>query len=222
MSRSDVYGAARRERAKRLRLKPNVEKLIKRCGKWAHLVPDTLLPAKDLIDMSGPGLQGYVTSMDVNDTVDWLMEEPLAAAMLNNIMDAPAVRCQHCQPCESLKIVSINASGSSAEGLADGLVGGGGTSDFDLMYEFDGPLHWAAVGTAAEPAKIDPQAAPQLWAKQTSNAGFVTLHWVRTTQCSHKTALDALPAEKMGILSHLQPTKNVVAYFYQPRALPRT
>ena len=159
MSRSDVYGAARREREQRLKLNQDVEKLFNRCGKWAHLIPDSLLLAKDITDMYGPGLQGAITKQEAGDTVTWISDEPVMAAMLE-VTDAAASRCRHCQPREPLRIVSINRSGSSAEGLDDGLVGGGGTSDFDVMYEFDGPFRWAAVGTATEPAVIGPQAAP--------------------------------------------------------------
>ena len=194
MTRSDVFGAARRERINRLTLNPNVEKLLNRCGKWADLVLDTLLVADDVRGFSGPGLQGFIASQEVGVAISWLLDEPLMSAMLD-VTDAAAARCRHCQPREPLKIVSMNGSGSSAEGLGDGRVGFGGASDFDMMLELDGPFHWSAVGTAAEPARIDPQDAPQLWARPTSNAGFVTLHWVRTTQCSHETVLDALPAD---------------------------
>ena len=94
MSRVEVFGASRRERINRLRLNPNVEKLLNRCGKWAHLVPDTLLVAKDIAAMSGPGLQGAITKQEVRNTVAWLLEEPLMAAMVD-IKDAADTRCRH-------------------------------------------------------------------------------------------------------------------------------
>ncbi|KAF0307347.1 Reticulocyte-binding protein 2 a [Amphibalanus amphitrite] len=82
-----------------------------------------------------------------------------------------------------------------AEGVGDGRVDSGGTSDFDIMLEFDGPFRWTT--TAEKPADIEPQSAPQLWARPTSKTGFVTLHWVQTTQCSHEEPLEALSATSM-------------------------
>ena len=64
------------------------------------------------------------------------------------------------------------------------------------MLELGGPIHWAA-GAGAEPDTISPHCGPQLWAKPTSRPGFVTLHWVRTTQCSHEAPLPALSADSV-------------------------
>ena len=66
------------------------------------------------------------------------------------------------------------------------------------MIEFGGPFRWvsaAVVEAEAEPDVISPEAAPQLWAKPTDNPGFVTLHWARTSRCSHEAPLAALPAD---------------------------
>ncbi|KAF0310866.1 hypothetical protein FJT64_018270 [Amphibalanus amphitrite] len=93
-----------------------------------------------------------------------------------------------------------NRSGSMAEGLDDYIIGVGGTSDFDIMFEFDGPFRWTT--TVEKPADIEPQSAPQLWARPTDNAGFVTLHWVRTTRCGHEEPLEALPADSQRGLMH--------------------
>ena len=70
------------------------------------------------------------------------------------------------------------------------MIGEEGTSDFDAMYQLDGPLRREA-GSAVTPACICPQSGPQLWGKPTSTAGFVTLHWVPTTLCRHVQPLDA-------------------------------
>ncbi|KAF0300444.1 hypothetical protein FJT64_027057 [Amphibalanus amphitrite] len=37
----------------------------------------------------------------------------------------------------------------------------------------------------------------ELWARPTDNAGFVTLHWVRTDRCGHEEPLEALPADSV-------------------------
>ena len=64
------------------------------------------------------------------------------------------------------------------------------------MYQF-GPLQWEAMyfsESGTEPACIDPQPAPRLWARQEGHNGFVLVYWARTTQCSHEEPLAALPA----------------------------
>ncbi|XP_043212199.1 uncharacterized protein LOC122376402 [Amphibalanus amphitrite] len=196
MSRPGVLGARRAERINRLTrgMDWRVMRLVHKYGSCAHLIPDTLLLATDIINNHSAGQQGYCTASEVSDAVSWLVTEPLMAAM-QNVNDAAAARCRHCQPDQPLRITSMNMSGSSAEGLTDGVVGMGGTSDFDVMFEFDGPFRWAAVGKREEPAVISPESAPQLWARPTKNPGFVTLHWVRTKACCHDKPLEALPAD---------------------------
>ncbi|XP_043212598.1 uncharacterized protein LOC122376725 [Amphibalanus amphitrite] len=198
MSRPGVFGARRAERINRLHrgLDWRVRSLVRKYGSCAHLIPDTLLLAEDIRNNHSAGWQGYCTWSEVSDAVTWLVAEPLMAA-LQDVNDAAAARCRHCQPDQPLRVTSINRSGSSAEGLDDGKVGVGGTSDFDIMYEFDGPFHWAAVGKREEPAVISTKCAPQLWARPTKNPGFVTLHWVRTTDCCHDKPLEALPADSI-------------------------
>ena len=198
MSRGGRRGSASRDVSEPLLdLDPLVERLLNRCGSRSHLVPDTLLVAVDVLNNYIPGHQSAMAKVEVSDAVTCLLDEPAMAAVQDVRAAAAGVRCRHCQSDTPPRLVSCNRSGSSAEALDDGIIGEGGTSDYDVMFEFDGPLRWAAVGTREEPARIDPQVAPQLWAKPTENAGFVTLHWVRTTQCSHESALTALPANSI-------------------------
>ncbi|KAF0289540.1 hypothetical protein FJT64_012239 [Amphibalanus amphitrite] len=178
------------------RLSPAVQQLVARCGSAAHLVADTLLVALDLVGNHGHGRQGFSTALDVDDAVDNLVRRPLLSALAEVGAAAAAARCRHCQPRQPLRLVTSNRSGSKAEGLADGIIGKGGTSDFDIMLEFDGPFRWAPPG-AEKPADIEPRSAPQLWARPTDNAGFVTLHWVRTDRCGHEEPLEALPADSV-------------------------
>ncbi|XP_043239710.1 uncharacterized protein LOC122390629 [Amphibalanus amphitrite] len=198
MSRADLFGVGKAERKRRLErcFDWEVRKLGDMYGSCAHLIPDTLLLADDILEKPSTGWQAYCTAAEVSHTVTGLLDDPLMAALLN-VNDAAAARCQHCQSDQPLRVASINPSGSSAEGLADGIVGAGGTSDFDLMFEFDAPFQWAALGKIEEPAVITPQSAPQMWARPTKNPGFVTLHWVKTTKCSHDKPLEALPADSI-------------------------
>ncbi|KAF0301666.1 hypothetical protein FJT64_003085 [Amphibalanus amphitrite] len=193
-----AISAHRLEQGRRLvgTLSPAVQQLVERCGSAAHLVADTLLVADDLVWNHGPGRQAYITACEVSDAVDDLVRRPLLSALAEVGAAAAAARCRHCQPRQPLRLVTCNRSGSSAEGLADHVIGReGDTSDFDIMLEFDGPFRWAPPG--AEPADIEPQSAPQLWARPTDNAGFVTLHWVRTDRCGHEEPLEALPADSV-------------------------
>ncbi|XP_043240318.1 uncharacterized protein LOC122390927 [Amphibalanus amphitrite] len=201
MSRPSVFGARREERINILHrgLDWRLRSLERKYGSCAHLIPDTLLLATDIVKNHSAGWQGYCTTAEVRSAVPWLVIEPLMAA-LQNVNDAAAARCRHCQPDQPLRATFINQSGSSAEGLDDGVVGRGGTSDFDHMFEFDGPFRWAALGRRDEPAVISSESAPQLWARPTKNPGFVTLHWVRTTDCCHDKALEALPADSVRTL----------------------
>ena len=105
---------------------------------------------------------------------------------------AAVMECQHCQPSEPLKVMYHNLSGSSAEGLYDLVIGEGGTSDYDIMFEFGGPFRWAEGAGC-----ISPESAPQLYAEPSSSPGFVTLYWVRTSRCSHEAPLAALPADSI-------------------------
>ncbi|KAF0292018.1 hypothetical protein FJT64_009962 [Amphibalanus amphitrite] len=193
----DAISALRLKQGRRLvgTLSPAVRQLVERCGSAAHLVADTLLVADDLVDNHGPGQQAYITACEVGDAVGDLVYRPLLSALAEVGAAAAAARCRHCQPRQPLRLVTWNRSGSSAEGLHDLIIGKGGTSDFDIMLEFDGPFRWAPPG--AEPADIEPRSAPQLWARPTDNAGFVTLHWVRTDRCGHEEPLEALPADSV-------------------------
>ncbi|KAF0287120.1 hypothetical protein FJT64_014425 [Amphibalanus amphitrite] len=140
---------------------------------------------------------GNTVKNEAHDALTGLLWEPLLASLQDPTIIS-SERCQHCQPELPVNIVSVNRSGSGAEGLSDVKVGRGGTSDFDVMFEFGCPFNWAGAG--AEPAIISPQSAPQLWAKPTDNIGFVTLHWVPTTECRHTTALDAFPTNSLRAL----------------------
>ncbi|XP_043241959.1 uncharacterized protein LOC122391781 [Amphibalanus amphitrite] len=198
MSRPQTYCVRRAEWIRNMYRGINwqVRTIVEKYGSCAHLIPDTLLLAHDLVGNHSAGDQAFCTEAEVRLAVDRLVDEPLMAA-LQDLNDAAAARCRHCQPDQPLRVTSINGSGSSAEGLSDGAVGRRGTSDFDLMFEFDGPFRWAALGNREEPSVISPQSAPQLWARPTKNPGFVTLHWVKTTKCCHEKALEALPAHTM-------------------------
>ena len=174
--------------------KERLERLVARCGPALHLVPDTLLVAKNIIDHYPPAHQTYITKMEVSHSVHWLQGEPLMTALQDCRTATAAVQCRHCQPSEPLTAKYRNYSGSSAEGLYDLIIGEGGTSDFDIMFEFGGPLRWTA---GAGEDCISPEAAPQLCANPTTSPGFVTLYWVRTSRCSHEAPLSALPADSI-------------------------
>ncbi|KAF0306862.1 hypothetical protein FJT64_021758 [Amphibalanus amphitrite] len=192
-----LYRVERNWRLVERRLSPAVQLLAAGwCRSAAHLVPDTLLVAQDLVDNHGPGRQAYITGCEVDHAVTDLVRRPLLSALAEVGAAAAAARCRHCQPRQPLRLVTSNMSGSKAEGLDDGIIGKGGTSDFDIMLEFDGPFRWAPPG-AEKPADIEPRSAPQLWARPTNNAGFVTLHWVRTDRCGHEEPLEALPADSV-------------------------
>ena len=64
-----------------------------------------------------PDRQAYITNQEQTDSVDWLQWEPLLLALQDGQAAAAAVQCHHCQPAEPLRLLSINRSGSSAEGL---------------------------------------------------------------------------------------------------------
>ncbi|XP_043246338.1 uncharacterized protein LOC122393925 [Amphibalanus amphitrite] len=196
MSRAELFGARKKEREKRLlgTLQPSVKELEKKWGSKLHLVPDTLLLAGEVVDNTGRGWMGNNVKNEAHDALTCLLWEPLLASLQDPTIIS-SERCQHCQPELPVNIVSVNRSGSGAEGLSDVKVGRGGTSDFDVMFEFGCPFNWAGAG--AEPAIISPQSAPQLWAKPTDNIGFVTLYWVPTTECRHMTALDAFPTNSL-------------------------
>ena len=173
--------------------------LVTRCGTGAHLVPDSILVAHDLILHHPTAYQAGITNQVVNDAINWLW----AGSCLYGLTAAAAAaaaaaadQCRHCGSDRPLRALYLSRSGSGAEGLSDLLVGRGGTSDHDVMVRFNGHFRWAAVADE-EPECISPEAAPQLWAKPTDSPGFVTLHWVRTTQCSHTAPLAALPPSSL-------------------------
>ena len=99
-------------------------------------------------------------SRSTSPTWKW---EPLLLTLQHG--QAVAVQCHHCQPAEPLRLLSINRSGSGAEGLSDRIIGG---DNYDTMLESNGHFRWAADC-------ISPEAAPQLWPKPTGSPGFVTL-----------------------------------------------
>ena len=181
-----LRGKARREEER-------LERLVARCEPAFHLVPDTLLVAKDIKDHYPPAHQAHITADELRTSVTWLKYEPLMTALQAGRAAAAAViECQHCQPSETPKVMYHNFSGSSAEGLYDLVVGKGGTSDFDVMFEFGGPFRWAEGAGC-----ISPESAPQLYAEPSSSPGFVILYWVRTSRCSHEAPLAALPPDSI-------------------------
>ena len=178
----------------RLSEKDRLERLVARCGSALHLVPDYLLLAKNMLVNHPPAHQAYIMDMELDLSVDWLHEESLMTALQAGRAAAAAVQCRHCQPSKPLTVRYANFSGSSAECLYDLVIGEGGTSDYDVMFEFGGPVRWAAEAGAG---CISPESAPQLCAKPSSSPGFVTLYWARTSRCSHEAPLAALPADSI-------------------------
>ena len=181
-----------------------VERRVTRLGPAASLVPDTYLIARNMVDYSPAALAASSLRSEVSVSVRWLCQEPLMTALQGGRAAAAAVQCQHCQPAEPPKVLYRNYSGSSAEGLTDLIMGEkGGTSDYDIMFEFGASFRWVAEPVReAEPDCISTEAAPKLWAKPASSPGFVTLYWTRTSRCSHEAPLAALPADSMRGLMH--------------------
>ena len=142
-----------------------------RCGTVGDLVPDVLLETGDILNNHLTHQQAAVANKELGDSVNWLLWDPLLLALQHG--QAVAVQCHHCQPAEPLRLLSINRSGSGAEGLSDRIIGG---DNYDTTLESDGHFRWAADC-------ISPEAASQLWPKPTGSPGFVTLHWVMTTRC---------------------------------------
>ena len=181
-------------REKARREEERLERLVARCGPAFHLVPDTLLVAKDIGDHNPSSHQAHVTTMECFFSGYWLKYgcSALMTALQAGRNATAAIHCRHCQPYERLTVRSSNYSGSSAEALYDLLIGKGGTSDYDIMFEFGGPFRWATV-----PGCISPEEAPQLYAEPSSSPGFVTLHWARTSRCTHEAPLAALPPDSV-------------------------
>ena len=180
-------------REKARREEERLERLVARCGPAFHLVPDTLLAANDISDHHPPAHQAYIAGNELRTSVTGLQREPLMTALQAGRAAAAAVmECQHCQPSEPPKVMYNNLSGSSAEGLYDLVIGEGGTSDYDVMFEFGGPFRWAEGAGC-----ISPESAPQLYAEPSSSPGFVILYWVRTSRCSHEAPLAALPPDSI-------------------------
>ena len=170
--------------------KSHLARLVARCGPALHLFPDALLLAKNFIDHHPAAWQALATVNELRRSAIRLRCEPLMTALAEQAADA-AFQCRHCQPSDPLTVIYGNFSGSSAEGLTDNVLDKGGRSDLDIMFEFGAPLRWAA---GAEEDCISPEAAPQLCAKPSSSPGFVTLHWAKTSRCSHEDPV-ALPAD---------------------------
>ena len=86
-----------------------------------------------LDDSPGPDYQAHITSMGVGDAVTDLRTQPLMAALCEVSAAAAAIGCRHCQPDRPLTVVAVNRSGSTAEGLAYGIIGKGSQipSSFD-------------------------------------------------------------------------------------------
>ena len=191
MSRQLRSAEVIREKARRE--EERLERLVARCGPAFHLFPDTLLVADDIRNHHPPAHQAYITAMELRDSVTGLQREQLMTALQAGRAAAAAVNeCQHCQPSEPPKVMYNNLSGSSAECLYDLVIGEGGTSDYDTMFEFGGPFRWAEGAGC-----ISPESAPQLYAEPSSSPGFVILYWVRTSRCSHEAPLAALPPDSI-------------------------
>ena len=57
------------------------------CGEAAHLVPDTILLDKDIIDHHPATHQGYITGMEQGNSVRWLRKQGNASGERKNHMD---------------------------------------------------------------------------------------------------------------------------------------
>ena len=188
------------EEEERVRIEERLERLVARCGVASHLVPDTLLLAWKLADQDSTAQQAYLIRSELNDAVGWLVQEPLMSALQDGRATTTTAECRHCPPAGPLRVLHLSRSGSSAEGLADVMMGKGGNSDYDIMLEFGGVFRWAAapvVAAGEEPGCISPELAPQLWAEPTDSPGFVTLHWARTSRCLHAAPLPAVSADSI-------------------------
>ena len=154
-----LFGRSAEERLERLEAELERQEarwgpLVARCGEAAHLVPDTLLLANSLLYHHPARRQGYITGWELDDAADSLVREPLLSALQDG---RPSSGCRHCGTAEPLRVIAVNRSGSSAEGLEDLIIGKGGPSDFDIMLELGGPLRWAAPAlTEEEPSPISP------------------------------------------------------------------
>ena len=191
MSRQLRSAEILREKARRE--EERLERLVARCGPAFHLVTDTIRVADDIRNYHPPAHQAHITTDELSTSVNWLQCEPLMTALQAGRAAAAAVmECQHCQPSEPPKVMYHNLSGSSAECLYDLTIEEGGTSDYDVMFEFGGPFRW----TAGESC-ISPEAAPQLYAEPSTSPGFVIIYWARTSRCSHEAPLAALPADSI-------------------------
>ncbi|KAF0307705.1 hypothetical protein FJT64_002232 [Amphibalanus amphitrite] len=191
-----------------------VHRLLARCGAGARLAIDSLSMADELVMGLPAAKVAEMAQFAVRDVLVWLPEWPLWAALQfgrSAAVRQSADRCPRCTPATPLRVLHIGRSGSSAEGLADIFQDVSSSSDYDLMYELGGDFRWMdrpLVPPGEEPDCIRTQDAPQLWARPTENPAFVTLHWARTVECEHESALLALPAQEelcqFGV--HLVPT----------------
>ena len=85
-----------------------------------------------------PPNQAHITSMEVGDAI--LLTQPLMAALCEVSAAAAAIGCPHCQSDRPLTVVARNRSGSTAEGLADGIIGKGeGRQTSALCCSFTAP-----------------------------------------------------------------------------------
>ncbi|XP_043196994.1 uncharacterized protein LOC122367711 [Amphibalanus amphitrite] len=112
---------------------------------------------------------------------------------------AEAALCRLCRPERGTRVVSINRSGSRAEGLDDGVIGGRSVSDHDLMLEMDFGAR-SKVVSRDPPSRVSLSEAPQLWVRPTDRPGFVTLHWTPTVRCEHERAASAPSAQSVRTL----------------------
>ncbi|KAF0305775.1 hypothetical protein FJT64_022651 [Amphibalanus amphitrite] len=180
-----------------------VHRLLAKCGAGARLAIDSLSMADELVMGLPAAKVAEMAQFAVRDALVWLPEWPLWAALQfgrSAAVRQSADRCLRCTPAIPLRVLHIGRSGSSAEGLADIFQDQSSSSDYDLMYELGGDFRWMdrpLVPPSEEPDCISAQHAPQLWARPTENPAFVTLHWARTVECEHESALLALPAQQV-------------------------
>ena len=65
----------------RVREAERLERLVARCGPAVHLVPDTLLVARNITDYHPPTHQALIASNELAYTIGWVTEEPAMTAL---------------------------------------------------------------------------------------------------------------------------------------------
>ena len=148
--------------------RPEVDRLVRRCGALSHLVPDALLVGRELLRPPPAAESAQLGAAAAGDAARWLTAGPLWEALQHDW----ATECRRCLPQTSLSV-----RGASRIDYSD--------DDHTAMVQ----IGWTP--------KERLQEAPELQTVPTDNPGFVTLRWARTAQCEHDSPLSALPADRI-------------------------